>query len=172
MKRINFPVMYLLLLLLQLFISNYLRLSYYVTLSILPVMILLLPIKIKTVPSLLIAFATGLIIDILSDGLVGLNVVALLPVAILRRPVISLVFGSEFFAREENITTHRQGLWKMSVAIFLVQTVFLLCYIWSDGAGTRPLLFNGIHCGASLLAGFCVSLIIAEAISSEFDSRR
>ena len=37
--------------------------------------------------------------------------------------------------------------------------IFLVIYIWADGAGTRPLWFNGMRLGASLVASFLVSLL-------------
>jgi len=65
----------------QMLICNYLHLSHYVTVSILPVAILCLPSRVESIPAMLIAFATGLAVDLLSDGLTGLNTLALVPVA-------------------------------------------------------------------------------------------
>ena len=56
----NFNIMYILLVIAQLLICNYLHISALVTVSILPAMILCLPLSVKTIPALLIAFFTGL----------------------------------------------------------------------------------------------------------------
>ena len=167
MKDTRFLIHFLILLLVQVCIANFFRLSQYVMLSILPAMILLIPIKRGTVAALFIAFATGLAVDLLSDGLTGLNMLALVPVAFCRLGIIRLVFGDEVFARKEDISIPRQGLWKMSVAIIMAQSLFLIIYIWADGAGTRPLWFSGLRFAASLAGGYLLSLLVAGILAPE-----
>lgn len=167
MTNTRFLTTFLLLLLVQMCITNFFRISPYLMLSILPAMILLIPIRRGTVPALLIAFFTGLAVDFLAEGLPGLNTVALLPVAFFRLNIIRLVFGEEVFARKEDISVPRQGIWKMSVAILMAQALFLIIYIWIDGAGTRPLWFNSIRFAVSLVGGFILSLFVANILAPE-----
>ena len=114
-----------------------------------------------------IAFATGFAVDLLSEGLLGLNVLALVPVAFVRKEVIRLIFGGELFARKEDFSVRKNGFGKVLLAIFLVQALFLLVYIWADGAGTRPLSFNAIRVGASLAAGVIVSLLVMDILAPD-----
>lgn len=167
MNKTRFFTTFLLLLLVQICIANFFRLSQYVTLSILPAMILLIPIRHGNVTALLIAFVTGLAVDLLSDGLIGLNALALVPVAFCRLGIIRLIFGDEVFARKEDISIPRQGVWKMSVAIFMALAIFLFIYIWADGAGTRPLWFNGIRLAASLAGSYILSIFVANILAPE-----
>ena len=167
MKQTRFLITFLLLLLVQICIANFFRLSQYVMLSILPAMILLLPIRHGTTPGLIIAFFTGLAVDLLSDGMLGLNALSLVPVAFCRIGIIRLIFGEEIFARKEDISIPRQGIWKMSVAILMAQAIFLLIYIWADGAGTRPLWFCGIRFAASMAGGYILSLFVANILAPE-----
>ena len=81
----NYFLMFLLILGVQLLICNYLHITAYLTLSLLPCAILLLPTKVGTTASMLIAFASGLTVDVLAEGVVGLNALALVPVAGARR---------------------------------------------------------------------------------------
>lgn len=167
MKQTGYFISFVLLLIMQICICNFFRLSQYVVLSILPVMILLIPIRKGTVFALFTAFLTGIAVDLLADGLLGLNVLALVPVAFARKGIIRLVFGEEIFARQEDITIKRQGRWKMSVAVIMAQSLFLAIYIWADGAGTRPAWFGFARFGASLLAGTLLSLFVADILTSE-----
>ena len=59
MKQYNFFLTYALLVLIQMVICNYFHLSAYVLLSILPVMVLCIPIRFSTTAALCIAFVTG-----------------------------------------------------------------------------------------------------------------
>ena len=153
MKRGEFWIAYVLLLVAQLLLSNYFHVTQYIFLTILPVMVLCIPIRVGTVGAMLIAGLTGLAVDYLSEGVLGLNALSLIPVAFARNGIIGLVFGRELFARREDFSVERCGFGKVAMALFLV------IYIWADGAGTRPLWFNGLRLAASLGASFVVSLL-------------
>lgn len=170
MKKTGFIISFAILLVMQICICNFFRLSQYVILSILPVMILLIPIRKSTIFTLVTAFLTGITVDLLADGLLGLNTLALVPVAYARKGIIRLAFGEEVFARKEDISLHRQGIWKTSVAIFMAQGLFLAIYVWTDSAGTRPFWFCLARFGASLASGYLLSLLIANLLDKE-DSR-
>ncbi len=166
MRRNHYFLSFFLLLILQILICNYLNLSLYLSLSILPLLILMLPIRFGTVFAMLLAFASGLAVDFLSEGVLGLNALALVPVALARKGIIYLIFGSEFFARKEDISVRKHGIAKMSVAIVMAQSIFLLIYIWADGASTRPLMFNTIRFFVSLTAGWLLSLLLSRTLAT------
>ena len=165
--RISFTGIFIILVLAQMLICNYLHLSYYLTLSILPALILFLPVRIGTVGALLIAFVTGFSVDFFAESLIGLNMLALVPVAFVRRTVLSLVYGNEFFAREEDPSPQKNGLGKALLAILIVQALFLAIYIWADGAGVRPLWFNALRFACSLAAGTVLSLFAADLLAGD-----
>ncbi len=158
MKR-GFWIAYIFLLMAQLLLSNYFHVTPYIFLTILPVMVLCIPIRMGTIGAMLIAGLSGLVIDFLSEGVLGLNALALIPVAYARNGIIGLIFGPELFARKEDFSIGRCGFGKVAVALFLSLLIFLVIYIWADGAGTRPLWFNGLRLGASLVASFLLSLL-------------
>ena len=133
---------YFLLFLAQAVLWNYFNFSQYIVIAILPAMILCLPISRSTVEAMLIAFVTGVAMDFLVTGQLGLTAFALVPAGLLRRQVISLVFGSELFARGEELSLHRQGWLKFALAILLLTAVFLLPYIWLDDADESELIFT------------------------------
>ena len=167
MKKSGFWLIYLLLLLAQLLLSTYANFTPYVMVTLLPVMVLCMPIRLSTILAMVIAFASGLAVDLLSEGLLGLNALALVPVAFSRDFIIRLIFGGELFAREEDFSIHRNGFWKVLVAIVLSTALFLAVYIWADGAGTRPLLFNAIRFGASLVASTLLSILVVNLLAPD-----
>ena len=167
MRKAGFYIAYVLLAIAQMLICNYFHLSPYVMLSILPVLFLCIPIRIGTVGAMCIAFLTGFSVDLLSEGILGLNTHALVPVAFVRNGIIRLVFGGELFSRKEDFSIRKSGFGKVAVAILIAQALFLLIYIWADGAGTRPLWFNAVRFGASLLAGWLVSLLIVDTLAPD-----
>ena len=170
MRSSEFWLVYVLLLLAQLILGNYFTLSSYLMLSVLPVMVLCIPIRVGSVGAMIIAFVSGLIVDLLSEGVLGLNALALVPVAWLRNPVISLVFGGELFARKEDFSATKSGIGKVALALFIAQAIFTLIYVWADGASVRPFWFNATRFGLSLAAGFILSLLAVPALAP--DTRR
>ena len=167
MRKAGFYFVFLILTVVQMLICNYLNLSPYLMLSILPVMILCVPLRLPTFWTMILAFVTGCAVDLLSEGLLGINALALVPVAFVRKEVIRLIFGDELFARKEDFSMRKNGFGKVALAIFLVQALYLGVYIWADGAGTRPLAFNAIRFGVSLAAGWIVSLLIVDILAPD-----
>ncbi len=164
-------VKYLLLFVAQVMLWNYFNFTQYVFITFLPAMILCLPVSRTTVHAMVVAFLTGLAADFLVTGQLGLTSFALVPVALLRRPVISLVFGTELFARGEELSFQRQGWQKIVLAILLLTTVFLVPYLWLDDAGLRPFWFGAVKFAASLAAGTLVSVFVANVMLEETGER-
>ena len=162
---------YLLLLLAQIVLWNYFNFTQYLFVAFLPAMILCLPVSRGPVYAMVVAFLTGLAADFLVTGQLGLTSFALVPVALLRRPVITLVFGSELFARGEDLSFHRQGWQKFLLALLLLTAVFLLLYLWVDDAGMRPLWFGAAKFAASLAGSTFVSVFIANLMLEETGER-
>ena len=158
MRRSIFWLNYALLVVVQLLLSNFLRVSPYIMLTILPFMVLCISIRVGTVGAMFIAAATGLTVDFLTEGVIGLNTISLIPVAFCRNGIIRLVFGTELFARREDFSPQRNGFSKTLLALLIAQSLFLVIYIWVDSAGMRSLSFNAIRFGVSLVTGMLVSL--------------
>ena len=159
--------MYLILVVAQMVICNYFYLSYYITLRLIPALILLMPINIGTVEAMVAAFITGFAVDALAEGVIGLNILALVPVAYLRRHILSLVFGREIFAREENVSIRKHGLGKVIVALLMAQALFLMIYIWADTAGTTPFWFDLARFVGSLLVSLPLSLLAEDLLEDQ-----
>lgn len=82
MKGQNFGLIYFLLVIGQIILCNFTNLGPYVTLTMLPAMILCMPLTVSTPLCMITAFVTGLSVDWLAEGLVGINAAALVPVAL------------------------------------------------------------------------------------------
>lgn len=163
----HFFVYYILLVIAQVLICEWFNLSAYVMLSILPALVLCIPTRFSTTTSLLIAFATGFMVDFLAEGVIGLNILALVPVAAAREYVISFVFGDEPLVREDNFSIKKYGIGKVIFSIFLVQSLFILIYVIADGAGARSFLFSFLRFICSVAAGTVLSVFVVDVLTSE-----
>ena len=163
----NIGLTYILMVIVQMFICNYFHFSMNVTLSMLPAMVLCIPLSVNTSLAMVIAFATGLATDVFSDAVLGLNAMSLVPVALARKYIIRTFIGEETVEREESFSFRKNGLGKVSASIALCELIFFAIYIIMDGAGTRPVWFNISRLCASMAASYILSLIAIHMLSSE-----
>lgn len=163
----NFGILYILLVICQVLICNYFQFTPFITLTILPAMILCMPLSIGTIGCMLLAFASGLATDWLSEGIIGLNASALIPVALLRKPFIRIFFGEDLIVRQDNFSFRKNGPAKVTAALLSSTGVFLLIYIILDGAGERTTWFNLIRMGLSLLCSSLISLIVVNTLAPD-----
>ena len=167
MRKPGFTLTYVLMLIAQVMILNFCNFTQYLTVVFLPVMILCIPIKRGPVFAMIVAFVTGFATDFLAGGMLGLTSLALVPVAAFRRGIIQLVFGSELLSRGEEISVRKQGIGKSMLACLMATAVFLLIYVWTDGAGTRPTWFNLLRLGISLVVDTVISFFICDLLTSD-----
>ena len=166
----NFFILYLLLLICQIAICNYAALGPYLMLTLLPAMVICIPLTISTPVCMLIAFASGLAVDWLSEGLIGINAASLIPVAALRSTFIRIFLGEDIINRKDSFSVRRNGAGKISIVMAATTSVFLLVYIFLDGAGTRTFVFCAIKFGVSLLLNWALGLLVIKTLTT--DDRR
>ncbi|MCM1176607.1 MAG: hypothetical protein NC308_03780 [Clostridium sp.] len=163
----NFGIIFPLLLIAQVVIGNYFNFSPYIMLSILPAMILCIPVSINTVWVMAIAFASGLAVDFLAEGILGLNTLALVPVALSQKTIIRIIMGEDMLTRQDNFSFRKNGAAKISYALFLAMMIFFVIYILADGAGVRPFWFNAARFAGSMVCTFPLSLFVVNILTSQ-----
>ena len=167
MKKPGFLLLYLLLVIAQILLGEFCTFSPVLVISILPVMVLCIPVNRGPIFAMIAAFCTGFAVDFLCDGMLGLTSLALVPAALCRSGILRLVFGGEIFSRGENISIRRQGPLKMLLATLLVTAVYMAVYIIADGALTRPGWFDLLKFGVSLAASTLVSFFVSDLLTSD-----
>lgn len=164
---VNSFAVYILLAVTQMVITNYFHLSQFIVLSILPVMVLCLPLSLSTIMTMVIAFATGMSVDLLAEGVLGMNTACLLPVALLRKRFIAWTLGEDVITRQSEFSFRRNGTGKTTVAILMSVATFLILFVIVDGAGTRSFWFNFARLLASLICSLLLSIPVASVLNSE-----
>ena len=167
MKNNRFWAAYALLFIAQLLLCNYFTFTPWMMATLLPAMVLCLPLEIGTTGAMLIAAATGLGVDLLSEGILGINALALIPVAFARKKIISIVFGADLLARNKSFSIRRNGLTAVLMALSIGLAIFLVIYIWADAAGTRSFGFNAGRFGASFAASLFFCALSVRALTTK-----
>lgn len=165
MKGQNFGLLYFLLVLAQIILCNFTNLGPYVMLTLLPAMIICVPLTVSTPLCMLLAFMTGLSVDWLSEGLAGINASCLVPVALMRKPLIRFFLGEDLITRSDGFSIRKNGAGKISMLLSLSIVIFLGLYIILDGAGTRPMWFNLTRFGISFVCNYILALIVTNTLT-------
>ena len=152
----------------QMLLSNYALFTPFVMLGILPAVVLCITPKAGTVLTMLIAFAMGLAVDLLAEGTLGINALSLVPIALIRRPLIEAICGNEPFENKEPISIKKYGFSRISLAIIIVCAIFTAIYTIADCAGTRPFWFILAKTGASTMASYVVSILIVHQLTNDY----
>lgn len=167
MKGYRYIIVYVILALVQIVLCNFLNLSRFVVLSYLPVLIMLLPLRWNSIPMIAFAFALGFLVDFFSTGMLGLTSLALVPVALARGGIISIMFGDELGAREGELSVSRFGVPKFALATLLLCAIFFLVYVWADSAGTMNFWPCAMRFLLSVLVSTPVCIFVATILRPE-----
>lgn len=163
----HFGTLYTLLVIGQIVLCNYSQLGPYVMLSMLPAMVLCIPPGISTIAGMFIAFFSGLSVDWLSEGILGLNAAAIVPVALMRKGIIKLFLGEDIITRGDRFSYRKNGFAKISAAHSVCLIIFLALYIMLDGAGTRPAWFCFTKGGVSFACNFVLAIIVTNILAPD-----
>jgi len=167
MSKSKLILIYALVVVVEIILRNFLNLSQYLTVAMTPVLIMCLPKKVGTIETMLIAFVIGFVLDFFTSSILGLTIIALLPVAVLRNIIYLVCFESENYSRMKGISIKRQGIPRVSAVMLIALAIYLIIFIWIDSAGTRPFMFNVLRFVVSLIVGYVLSFVSINLIESE-----
>lgn len=156
MKKTGDIFFFVLLFLLQLVLSDYVHLGPWVYLCILPLLILCIPLSRSPQAVMLIAFALGLGLDILSDGVPGLNAFAAVLAAAPRKFFYRTLVNADRQDKTEVPKIREVGLPKYLKYLGVITALYLAAYIVVDCVSFRPPVF--------LLGKFLISWVASTAL--------
>ncbi len=136
MKDYRYIAVFAVLVIVQIVLCNFLNLSRFMVLSILPALVLMLPVRLGDAAMMLTAFVLGFLVDFFSTGTLGLTSFALVPAALARNFTIGILFGDELGSREGELSVSRFGLPKFVLSTLILCVIYFALYVWVDAAGT------------------------------------
>lgn len=167
MKDWRFWIVFAVLAVVQVILCNFLDLSRYAVLSFLPVFILMLPLRLDTVPLMLISFALGFAVDFFSTGMLGLTAASLVPVGLMRNSVVASLFGDELGPRDGELTVTWFGVPKFALATLILCSIYFFIYVLIDAAGTYGFLAGALRFALSTALSTPVCLGVAVILRPE-----
>jgi hypothetical protein len=163
----NYKVLFVFLLICQIALCNFAHLGPYIMISILPAMIMCIPLSVSTAGCMLIAFCSGQAVDWLSEGLIRIYAASLIAVALARKTLIRVILGEDMINRKDSLSIRKNGLGKILTLMIAAGIIFLAIYVTLDGAGVRPFWFNVSRFWASLAANTALAILTADILSPD-----
>ena len=163
MNKSHSILFFALVFLLQLVISNYVNLGPWITLSLIPFLILQLPMRRTPHVVLLSAFGLGLLLDWLSAGVLGLNAFAAVMAAAPRRLLYRRIINSDRHDETWIPLLRDTGFGKYLRYLLILAAGYLAAYILLDCVSVRPFGFILVKFVASTLASTALGLLLAYA---------
>lgn len=152
--------LYTILLLMQIFLSDYVNIGPYIYLCCLPLLVILLPIEQNTSISMGLAFLAGLIVDLLGDGIPGLNAAAAVALAAVRKPLFWAFFNKNNIDRGDLPSIQEAGIFRHINFLAASLAVFFIVYIGLDSAGMESILTTVLRFVLSIAANLVLLVVL------------
>ena len=153
-------IVYAVVILLQVIINNYVNLGPLVYICLIPLLIVYLPLDQKPYISLIIAFGLGLIIDILADGVLGLNAGAATLVALVYKPIFYPIFQKNNYSKKYIPPIRESGVWHHVLYMLIILAIYFLFYIAFDGLATTTVGVSLIRYLLNIAINLAVALVV------------
>ena len=151
---------YLIMLAVQIVLSDHVNIGPYIYLCCLPLLVLSLPLYQDTAVSMVLAFLLGLVVDILCDGIIGLNAAAAVALAAVRKPLYAAFFSKDSLERAYIPTMQETGFIRHFNFILASVVVYFLVYICLDSAGMESLQTTLLRLLLSCVSNAAVILLL------------
>jgi len=144
----------------QVIINNYVNLGPMIYVCLIPLLIIYLPLDQRPYISLIIAFGLGLIIDILSDGVLGLNAGAATLVALVYKPLFYPVFQKNNYSKKYIPPVRESDIWHHMLYIAIILAIYFLFYIAFDGLAKTTLLTSFLRYLVNIAVNLAIAIIV------------
>ncbi len=153
-------IIYAVVILIQVIMNNYVNLGPMVYICLVPLLVIYLPLDQKNYLTLIIAFGLGLLIDILSDGVLGLNAGAATLVALVYKPLFYPIFQKNNYSKKYILPIRESGLWHHVLYLLIILAIYFMFYIAFDGLAKTTLLVSLIRYLVNILVNLAIALAI------------
>lgn len=131
-------ILAILLLIAQGIIGNYLNITIYLSIALPSFVILMLPCKLKTIWTILIAFALGIITDILGNEILGITSAALTAAAVCRKGILNISIKKEILNSEAYLSHPAISIAHFAIYAAVFLAIYFMVYIPLDNSGFTP----------------------------------
>ncbi len=142
MRRNQWILIAILLVIVQILFDGLVHTGIYLCLFPVLFIIINLPYKYKTLPTLLIAFALGLFVDMMGNGVIGLNAAAATAVAFCRQGLLQMIAGQFIIDKSERPDLFSLGYIKITGYSAICSSIYLTVFVITETGGFSNFLVS------------------------------
>ncbi len=151
---------YAVVILLQVIVNNHVNLGPMIYICLIPLLVIYLPLDQRPYISLIIAFGLGLIIDILSDGVLGLNAGAATLIALVYKPLFYPVFQKNNYSKKYIPPIAESDIWHHTLYLAIILAIYFLFYIAFDGLTKTTLPASLVRYAVNIAVNLAAAVLV------------
>lgn len=167
MNNLKYVILGVFLLLIQLLISGYINIWPMLYIAVFPLLVITLPYTCNHIVSILVAFCFGLLIDILSDGVLGLNAASIVALAYFRPLLFRVAVSKTTLENTIEITQRTIGTTQFLLVTALSYALFFTIYIALDSWGYFSFIYTTARFLLNIIINTAVALLLWKSINSQ-----
>ena len=167
MNSFKYIFLGVMLLLIQLLISGYLNIWPMVYLAVFPLLLITIPYNCNRTLAICIAFVYGLVIDLLSDGVPGLNASAAVALTYFRPLFYRLVIPKSTLENLTDITTRYVSTAQFLLVAVLCYSIFFVFYIILDAWGYFSFFYTFARFILNIIVNTALALLLWKSLNSQ-----
>lgn len=167
MNNLKYVILGGFLLLIQLLISGYINIWPMLYIAVFPLLVITLPYTCNHIVSILTAFCFGLLVDILSDGVLGLNAAAIVAIAYFRPLLFKVAVSKTTLENTIEITQRTIGITQFLLVTALSYAIFFTIYIALDSWGYFSFIYTIARFLLNIIINTAVALLLWKSINSQ-----
>ncbi len=167
MNNLKYVILGVFLLLIQLLISGYINIWPMLYIAVFPLLVITLPYTCNHIVSILTAFCFGLLVDILSDGVLGLNAAAIVAIAYFRPLLFRVAVSKTTLENTIEITQRTIGTTQFLLVTALSYAIFFTIYIALDSWGYFSFIYTTARFLLNIIINTAVALLLWKSVNSQ-----
>lgn len=157
-------VLFVLIFILQVLVSNYVDFGTSVYICLIPLLVINIPMKTDIRLAMLMGFAYGLLLDLFANGVLGLNAAAGMMLAAFKGPVFRRTLNKKHLYNIEVPSMRNVGIANYILYLAICTGIYLLTYMFMESLSFRPFLFIMVRMSISLAINVALMAIISNSI--------
>lgn len=167
MNNIKYIILGIFLILIQILISGYINIWPMLYIAVFPFVLIILPLQTNRFFFLITAFVLGLIADIFTDSIPGLNAAATTAIAFFKRPILKMLLNRNNIESIQETTEYTLGFSKFALYTIFLYMIFFIFYMGLDSFGFYTIGYSALRFIINVIANSTITILFGKALAKQ-----
>ena len=167
MNNLKYIILGIFLILIQILISGYINIWPMLYIAVFPFVLIILSPQANRFIFLIMAFFLGLVADIFTDSIPGLNAAATTALAFCKIPVLKLLSNKSSLDSLMEVTEYSIGFTKFTLYTIILYMVFFILYMGLDSFGFYTFGYSALRFFTNVAANTLITILFGKALAKQ-----